>query len=306
MKITVLSPSFSQDASLVDALRSIAPDTRFNFDGIRYDGDALAEALQGYDAAVVGLEKITRSVLDRVPDLKLIAKYGVGLDNIDIATCKERDIAIGWTGGVNKRSVAELTLGFMLSLCRNITSSTIMMKQGAWQRNGGRQLSNCTVGIIGFGHIGKEVAALLAPFGCKILAHDILDISDDASRLNVTAVTREEILAEADIVSLHIPFTEQTAEYADETFFSMMRSDAFFINTSRGGVMNQDSLRLSLEQNRIAGAALDVFVEEPCYDTILLRHPALVCTPHIGGNAREAVRAMGMSAIDSIRKYMTL
>ena len=129
------------------------------------------------DAVIVGLEKITPELLNKLPRLKMIAKYGVGLDNVDMTACSDRGIRIGWTGGVNKRSVAEMALGFMLALIRNLYSTSNQMKQMVWNKSGGFQLSGKTVGIIGLGNIGKELVTLLKPFGCNIIVNDIADIS---------------------------------------------------------------------------------------------------------------------------------
>ena len=177
MKVKVSNLAFSKNQYLVDALKDKFPDSVVNTDGMRMNGDSLVEYLKDAEAAIVGLELVTPELLDKLPQLKVIAKYGVGLNNIDIEACKQRGIIVGWTGGVNKRSVAEMTVGFMLALCRNLYSTSNDLKSLYWNKNGGFQLSGKKIGIIGVGNIGKEVINLLRPFGCEILVNDIIELS---------------------------------------------------------------------------------------------------------------------------------
>jgi D-3-phosphoglycerate dehydrogenase len=152
---------------------------------------------------------LTSDLLDKLPDLKIIAKYGVGLDNIDIEACNSRNIKIGWTGGVNRRSVAEMALGFMLALSRNLYITSTQLKQGFWNKNGGSQLTGKTIGIIGAGYIGRELIELLRPFNCKILVNDIIDISN-LNVGNIFVSDKKTIYLNSDIISLHTPLNNET------------------------------------------------------------------------------------------------
>jgi len=169
-----------------------------------------------------------------------------------------------------------------------------------WNKNGGHQLSGKTVGIVGCGYIGSDVVRLLSPFGCTILVRDIVDKSDFCLAQGVCAASLDEIVERSDIITLHVPLTELTRQMVNESFFQRMKSTAFLVNTCRGEVVNEEALKNALSKKVIAGAALDVFIDEPPTDAEFLALPNLMVTPHIGGNAREAIEAMGHSAIDHL------
>jgi D-3-phosphoglycerate dehydrogenase len=299
-KIAVTSISFGKSTSLRKELLRIFPNSIFNESGQRLSGKELIEFIGNADAAIVGVETIDDSILKHTPALKIISKYGVGLDSIDHDSLKKRNISLGWTGGVNKRSVSEQTLCFMLGLCRNIFGSGFKLKSAEWNKDGGHQLSGKTIGIIGCGHIGSDVVQLLSPFGCTILVRDIIDKSDFCMKQGAVEASIDEVIEKSDIISLHVPLTELTRRMINKDFLQKMKSTAFLVNTCRGETVDQEALKDALSQKIIAGAALDVFVEEPPTDTEFLSLSNLMVTPHIGGNAREAVEAMGQSAIDHL------
>lgn len=303
MKVSVSTVAFSTNAFLVEKLLSVFPEAKVNSSGTRITGEALIDFFHDAEGVIVGLERIDHTILDRLPNLKIIAKYGVGLDNIDLDACAQRGVVVGWTGGVNKRSVAEMVLGFMLALCRNLYITSNQLKQFIWNKSGGTQLSGKTIGLIGLGNIGKEVVQLLQPFQCQILANDIVDVSYFASRQQVKMVSKEELYKHSDIISIHTPLTQDTINLIDLIAMKKMKRTAFLINTARGEIVNETDLKYALQNHIIAGAALDVYSAEPPTDLELLRLPQLICTPHTGGNACEAVIAMGMSAIDHLVKY---
>ena len=301
--IKVTSPSFSQNPTLRAEIGVLFPNTVFNEDGRRLAGRELAAFLDGADGAVIGLEAVDAALLAAVPRLRIVAKYGVGLDTIDIAACRARGVAIGWTGGVNRQSVAELTLCFMLGLCRNTFRVSSQLREGVWNKSGGRQLQGKTVGIIGLGNIGRSVATLVRAFGCTVLANDILDIDGYCREHGLIPAGKSDIYAAADLVSLHVPLTEATRGLIDGAALAAMKPDAVLINTARGEIVDQAALKQALKSGVIAGAALDVFEREPPSDMELLTLPNLVATAHIGGNAAEAVLAMGRSAIGHLRDF---
>jgi phosphoglycerate dehydrogenase-like enzyme len=303
MKVKVSTLAFSNNQYLVNALLMEFPDAEVNTLGVRMKDDALIDYFADADGAIVGLESVTAEFLDKLPKLRIIAKYGVGLDNIDLEACKERKVNIGWTGGVNKRSVAEMALGFMLALSRNLYVTSNQLKQLHWNKNGGVQLTRKTIGIIGLGHIGKELVTLLKPFKCRILVNDIEDVSEFATSHELVSVTKDELYTQSDIISIHTPFTDSTTDLINANVFAKMKSNAFLINTARGGIVNETDLKYALENNIIAGAALDVYETEPPVSKELLSLPNLICTPHTGGNSYEAVVAMGMSAISHLVNF---
>ncbi len=301
-EIAVSSRTFSGTPALVEELSKYFDAVRFNTTEA-LSGDALVSFIGSARGLVVGLERIDESVLRRCPNLKIIAKYGVGLDNIDTDACERRGVQIGWTGGVNRLSVAEMTLGFMLALSRNLYKTSARLKRGEWDKNGGFQLSGKTVGIIGVGHVGKEVIRLLKPFGCRILVNDIIDQAGYYRDEGVEETSKEKVFRQAELLSLHVPLTPETYFLINEESIALMRRDAYLINTARGPIVKLEALTQALKSGRIAGAALDVYDEEPPTDRELLSLDNLICTPHTGGNSKEAVIAMGMSAIAHLRRY---
>jgi len=305
MKVKVSTVAFSTNQLLVAELKKYFPYAEVNEKGSRISESELANFYKDADGIIVGLEKITPELLDKLPKLKIIAKYGVGLDNIDINACKDRNITIGWTGGVNKRSVAEMALGYMLALCRNIYVTSNQLKIGTWNKNGGIQLTDKKVGIIGAGNIGKELINLLTVFQCKILVNDIVEINDIVGK-NVSVVDKNTLYSESDFISIHTPLTKDTENLIDLNVIRKMKKSAFLINTARGGIVNENDLKFALQNNLIAGAAIDVYAEEPPIDLELLSVPNLISTPHTGGNAVEAVLAMGYSAIDHLVQFQKL
>ena len=301
--VTVASSSFSKSAFLRKELERVFPSVIFNERGRPLSEPELIGFLKDADAAIIGLEPINDRILAQAPRLKIISKYGVGLDNIDEDLLKRRNIFLGWKGGINRRSVTELTLCFMLGLCRNIFASGFKLKHVEWKKNGGWQLTGKTVGIIGCGNIGSDLIKLLAPLQCTLLVCDTVDKSEFCQEHNATQTSLENLVAKSDIVSLHVPLTSLTTKMVGKNFLGRMKPTAYLINTSRGAVVDQDALKTSLIQGGIAGAALDVFAEEPPTDEKFLSLPNLMVTPHIGGNAKEAIEAMGRAAIQHLVSF---
>jgi len=171
--LVIASRSFSKHPVLRKEVLKRYPDTKFNDEGLSLSGDSLVAFLGGYEKAITALEKIDDSILKQLPDLKVIGKYGVGLDMIDLHAMKKYGVNLGWTGGVNKRSVSELVISYSVALLHRTVFANAEVRKGGWYQVKGRQLSNCTVGIIGCGHVGKDLVKLLQPFNCKILVYDI-------------------------------------------------------------------------------------------------------------------------------------
>ena len=303
MKVKVSTIAFSKNKYLVECLLKEFPDAEVNTEGVRVNGSDLVDYFHNVEAAIIGLELITPTILEQLPKLKMISKYGVGLDNIDLNACQDRNVQIGWTGGVNKRSVSEMTLGFMLMLSRNLYTTSNKLKQMVWDKKGGTQLTGKTIGIIGLGNIGKDLVSLLQPFGCNFLVNDIIDISDYAILHHLRIASKEEIYKNADIITIHTPLNSETSNLINLEVFKMMRSTAFLINTARGGIVNEKDLKFALEHKIISGAAIDVYESESVLNEELLVLPNLICTPHTGGNSLEAVVAMGLSAIEHLIRY---
>lgn len=305
-RIVVTSPSFTRNPTLRAELTALFPDARFAPGETVLSGQALLDHIGDAECALVGLEKITEALLEAKPNLRFIAKYGVGLDNIDQEACARHGVGIGWTGGVNARSVAEMTLCFMLGLPHNIFRASTLLRGGQWWKRGGVLMSERTIGLIGIGHVGQALLRLLAPFGCRILANDIADRTTVCAAYGAIACDKARLYAEADIVSLHVPLTDDTHHLINAQTLAAMKPGSFLINTARGPVVDQTALKTALATGHLGGAALDVFETEPPTDQEFLALPGLVPTPHIGGNAEEAVLAMGRSALSHIRRHYGL
>ena len=298
--VAVASRSFSKHPLLRNEVLKRYPDAKFNDKGLSLKDDTLIEFLQGYEKAITALEIIDETVLSELPNLKVIGKFGVGLDMIDLHALKNHGIKLGWLGGVNKRSVSELVVSFAIYLLHRVEFANKEVKNGEWYQVKGRQLSECTVGIIGCGHIGKDLVSLLKPFNCNILAHDILNFDDFYQENSISAVGIEELIQKSDIVTLHLPLDESTKNIISRNRIKMRKNNAILINLARGGLIDEDALKIAILENKIAGAALDVFAVEPPTDNEFALMDNVLVTPHIGGSSEEAILAMGMAAIDGL------
>ena len=303
IRVVVTALAFSQNALLRTNLLERFPNSEFNDRGAHHDRESLNETLAGSHGVIVGGDMIDEQVLKHCPNLQIVAKYGVGMDNIDIDACRRFGVHVAWTPGVNKLAVAEQTIAFMLALSRNLLRSSMELKNGTWQRDGGLQLSGMTVGLIGVGHIGKEVVRLLEPFRCRILVNDIVDQAEYYRNHKLTAVSRKVLFKESDIVSIHTPLNEGTRHMVNKASLSLMKESAILINTARGAIVNESDLKAALLGRELRAVGLDVYESEPASDLELLQLPNVFCTPHIAGNSVEAVHAMGLSAIDSLSQF---
>ena len=301
MPIAVASHSFSKNSTLRRELLARHPRVTFNETGLPLvRRDDLVALLRGHERAITGLEVLDAAVFAAVPELRVVSKYGVGLDMIDLAAARRHGVSVRWTPGVNRQAVAELTIAFMIALCRSVVPLALAVKTGGWTHPGGRQLSSSTVGIVGCGHVGQEVARLCRAFGATVLAHDIRTYEDFYRAHGVSAVTLDALLAESDIVTLHVPLDASTRGLIGRRELARLKPNAHLINTARGGIVDEAALTEALAGGRLAGAAFDVFSEEPPTNSQLLSQPAFIGTPHIGGGTTEAVLAMGRAAIEGL------
>jgi len=297
MAVAVASHSFPKNQTLRRELLARYPDADFNESRRPLAGDDLIRFLRGHDKAITGLEVLDEALFRAVPELRLVSKYGVGLDTIDLDAARRRGVVVRWTPGVNRQAVAELTIAFMIMLCRQIVPLARELTDGGWRQPGGRQISSATVGVVGCGEVGKTVARLCRAFGSTVLAHDIVDYSEFYRQTGVRAVALDALLRDSDIVTLHLPLDASTRNLIDGAALGLMKPSAFLINNARGGIVDEPALKAALADRRLAGAAADVFALEPPIDLELLRLPTFIATPHIGGSTQEAVLAMGRAAI---------
>jgi D-3-phosphoglycerate dehydrogenase len=296
-RVAVCSRSFSKNPILRAELLAVHPDVTFNDAGASLSGESLVAFLQGHDAAITALETVDAFVLSRVPELEVVSKYGVGLDMIDLEAMRTHGKRLGWTGGVNRRSVSELVLACAISMLRNVPAAQREVLSGTWRQHVGGNLSGRTVGIIGCGHIGKDLIRLLQPFGCRILVNDIRDYPDFYATFAIETLGVDDLLRQSDVVTLHVPLDASTRDMIDARRLSLLKPTALLINAARGGLVDEMALKEALRSGRLAAAAFDVFRSEPPTDQELLSLPNFLATPHLGGSSHEAILAMGRAAI---------
>jgi D-3-phosphoglycerate dehydrogenase / 2-oxoglutarate reductase len=255
--------------------------------------EALIEKIPSYDAIVIrSRTKVRKDVLEAATNLKAVARAGVGLDNVDLVTAKERGIEVINSPEAPSNAVAELIIGLMFSLARNIAEADSTMKQGKWEKKrlSGFEIHGKTMGIIGLGRIGYLVAEKAKALGMKLLIYNRSKdrVKDLVATLGTELVDLEKVYSESDIVSIHLPATPETRHMVGADQFKIMKPTAYIINVSRGGIVDEEALKKALDAGSIAGAALDVYEEEPTKDMDLVGRPNVVCTPHIGAGSVEA------------------
>lgn len=302
-RVAVPAISFGQHPGLVELLLSRYPDSKVNTEGVPYyrTEEQTIEYLRGCDAAIVSFEPINERVLGALPELKVVSKLGVGLDRIDPAAMRRHGVRLGWTAGVNKRSVAELALCMALAGLRHVVDLNASMRRGErpLQRMG-RQLTGRVVGVHGCGEIGKELIRLLQPFDCTVLACDVVDYSEFYARNAVQAVGLDELLTRSEVLSIHLTLNPSTRGLYDAAVLDRLRSDCVLINTARGHIVDEIALKERLRDGRLAAAGIDAFAVEPPDDDELLNLPNFIATPHIGAGSVEARWRMGETAIDGL------
>jgi D-3-phosphoglycerate dehydrogenase / 2-oxoglutarate reductase len=253
--------------------------------------EALIETVDEYDALVIrGRTKVDREVIDRATHLKLVARAGTGLDNIDVEYAKLKGVTVVNSPESLVEAVAEHVVLLMLALSRNLVAADLGVKAGKWEKNllVGRELRGKVLGIVGLGRIGRRIAEVATTLGMSILVYDVISIPAEVlAGFGGKVVGIDELFATSDYITLHVPMTAETTHLVDRARLSIMKRTSYLINTSRGGVVEEDALAAALTEGRIAGAALDVFEKEPPSGAILSA-PSTILTPHIGGQTEEA------------------
>jgi D-3-phosphoglycerate dehydrogenase len=298
--VLVTPRSFARgDAELRAALTAAVGEVRW-----RQDGDVgaveLAELAAGADGWIAGVEPIDRSMLERADRLRVVARYGVGVDSIDLAAAQERGIVVTNTPGANAGAVAELVIGLLFAVARRIPYADRRVRAGAWDRIAGIGLEGRMVGLLGFGAIGREVARRARALGCEVIAYDPYPAEDLARSLGVELASREEVVAASDFLSLHLPVLPDTAGMVDARFLARMKPGSFLINAARGELVDEHALVEALRSGHLAGAALDALSEEPPSSPFALGElDTVVLTPHTGASTDSAARAMGWGALEN-------
>ncbi len=262
--------------------------------------DEMVELVKDMDGIIVGIDPITKRVIYNASKLKVISKYGVGVDNIDLESAKERNIVVTNTPNANSNAVAELTVGLIISVLRNIPLSDRRVREKKWDRFIGYELYGKTLGVIGTGSIGKRVIKLLRGFDLNILCYDKFPDYEWAEKENLKYVNFDELLKRSDIITIHIPLTEETRHLISERELSLMKKTAVIINTSRGGIINERDLYKFLKEGKIYGAGLDVLEDESPQNSALIELDNVVITSHIGAHTQESIENMAFMAIDNL------
>lgn len=253
--------------------------------------DDLLKVIGEYDALIVrGRTKVTPAVFDAGKNLKVVGRSGVGVDNIDLNAAKAHGVTVVNAPIATTVSVAELTMGLMLSIIREIPRADAGLKGGKWLKKEleGVELFQKTLGVIGFGRIGVAVAVRAAAFGMKILGYDPLIPADEIAKRGGQPVSFDELLAQSDFITMHLPLTTSSKNMLNADAFAKMKPGVRIVCAARGGVIDEEALLAALESGKVAAAGLDVFTVEPQGQTALATHPRVVCTPHIGAQTIEA------------------
>lgn len=296
-------------------------EANYHVDLTKIPQEELSEKLPSYDAIIVrSATKVRKELIDQCPNLKVIARGGVGMDNIDVEYARSKGIKVINTPKASSQAVAELVVGHFFTLSRFLhCANRDMTTKGATefkalkkQYAGGVQLRGKTVGIIGFGRIGQEVARLALGLGMRVLASDLydntvkIDLSipdapDVAFSVRVATVPLSRVLSESDYITIHVPSSDKPVIGAEE--IQQLKDGVFLVNTSRGGVIDEAVLLDALESGKVAGAALDVFVNEPTPNTALLNHRKISVSPHIGASTLEAQSNIGLELADAFIEF---
>lgn len=282
-------------------------------DDIHYDTiygqseDDLVKNISKYNAVIVrSATTITAKVIEAGDNLRAIGRAGSGLDNIDTVRAEQRGIKVFNTPGSNAAAVAELAIGFLFSLARKITLADASMKNGKWAKKEfkGFEIDGKTLGIAGGGTIGKMVAVKAFHLGMKILIYNRSDVKIPG--IEFEQVSLEKLLKRSDFISVHLPKNPETSYLIGEKEFEMVKQGSCLINTSRGGIVSESALLSALDSGMLAGAALDVFENEPEYDKKVAAHKKVIATPHIGASTTEAQERVGLQIIDKILEHLRL
>jgi D-3-phosphoglycerate dehydrogenase / 2-oxoglutarate reductase len=303
-KVLITTVPFAERNKLpLELLDGVGVEWLINPLGRKLNEDELANMIEDVDVLIAGTEPIGEKVLNRANRLKLISRVGIGLDSVNLIKAKELGIAVSYTPDAPAPAVAELTIGLMLSLLRNIHLANNQIHQGIWQRHFGRRIPEITIGVIGAGRIGGRVLRRLAAFGSpRILINDINPMPDVTDKLKLEWVDKETIYREADLITLHVPLTNKTKNMVGYKELKKMKPDACIINASRGGIINEVDLERALSEGHLSGAAIDVFENEP-YAGSLSKIERCLLTSHMGSMSVDCRTKMEIEATEEVVRF---
>jgi len=299
-RVLVTPTSFGiSDPSLRTTLEQAVGEVIYNSTGKPLKADAARNMIRDIDGYIAGLDEIDANVLQVANRLKVIARYGVGTERVDLQAATERGIVVTNTPGANSASVAELTIGLILALCRKICLMNQSTQNGEWLRSDGISLRNKVVGLVGLGSIGLLTAIRLKAFDCQLLATDPYIDKRTADQNSITLVPLEELLGKSDILSLHVPLLPETERMVNQDFLARMKPGALLINTARGQLIDEEAVAQALESGYLRGLGLDLYrIEPPGSDYPLFRCPQVIATPHMGAHTDDATNEMGRMSVE--------
>lgn len=307
MKILITPTSFQKpvNARAKQMIEAFADEIVYNPQTRPLTAEEVAELLSGVDGYIAGLDYITAEAIAAAPkSLKVISRYGAGVDRVDLAAAKAKGIVVTNTPGTNSTAVCELAFALMLSLARHVPQMDAAVRSGEWPRANGMELCGKTLGIVGFGAIGKKLAVRAKAFGMDVMAYDPYFDAAFAAENGVKRMELDELIPLADVISLHVPLTEQTKYMISAEQIARMKDGAFVINTARGGLVDEAAAAKALKSGKLGGVGLDAFEVEPVTDSPLLGLDNVVMTPHAGAHTDEAVAGMGLMAVQNLIDVM--
>jgi phosphoglycerate dehydrogenase-like enzyme len=306
-KILVTPRSVTRDGHpALERLTEEGYELVFSTPGVQPDEAELIRLLPGCDGYLAGVERISASVLAAAKGLRVISRNGVGVENIDLAAADRLGVRVCTTPGANSRGVAELTLALILSLVRSVPFGDAALKDGGWERRRGIEVRGRTLGVVGCGRIGKEVACLALAVGLKVVAYDLEPDLTFRPAGDFGYARLDELLVASDIVTLHCPLPSDRRPLIDAAAIAAMKRGAYLVNTARAGLVDESSALEALEDDRLGGLAVDVFHAEPPGDHPLVKHPKVIATPHVGGFTDESVARAIEGAVENLLKALAL
>lgn len=302
MKVLITANSFGKYSSKPkEMLERVGFEVVFNPYHRMMTEDEFKNEIKDADAIILSTERLNKSVIDSAEKLKVVSRYGVGLDNVDLAYCKEKDITVTITKNANNNAVAEFAISLMFASLKGICASNTYAKQNTWRKIEGRELTGKTVGIIGLGSIGREVAKKIKSFDVSVLAFDTYYDESFMSQYDIKRETLENLIEYSDIITLHIPAFDERPLISEKEF-SLMKKDVILINTARASLIDNNALIKNLEEEKLFAVALDVHPNEPQFDERLLEFENVILTPHNAAISREAIYKTSMTAVENLIK----
>jgi len=271
-----------------------------NNTGRPYEKEEMLKLIRDIDGIIIGIDELSAEIIEEADALKVISKYGIGLDNIDINTATNKKIIVTSTPTANVDAVADLAFGLILSLARRIPEADKKTKSGKWEKIIGKSVWEKTLGVIGLGKISRQVVKRAIGFEMNILAFDIVKDKKFVQKYGIKYVNLEKLLRKSDYITIHIPLNDATRGMISYEELEKMKKNAFLINTSRGGIVDEEALYDALRNNKLRGAALDVYNNEPLRESPLKELDNVIMTPHIGAYTEEAIENMSIQAAQNL------